>query len=263
MIEDLITRGVDGIAISAIDPNNQAQLLNSAAEKTFLITHDSDAPNINRMCYVGMDNYLAGWMCGELVREAMPEGGELAIFIGRLEQDNAKLRRQGMIDAVLQRSQDPSRYDAPGGGPLEGGGFTIVDTRTDQFDRAKAKANAEDLLIKYPNLAGMVGLFAYNTPLCLDAVKAAGKLDQVVVIAFDEPDEVLQAITAGEIHGTVVQNPYEYGFQSVKVLAALTRGDESLIPENKFINIEARRIVKDNVTEFWDDLKAKVAAGSN
>ncbi|MHC4995994.1 MAG: substrate-binding domain-containing protein, partial [Planctomycetota bacterium] len=166
-------------------------------------------------------------------------------------------------DAVLQRTQDPSRYDAPGGGPLEGGGFTIVDTRTDQFDRAKAKANAEDLLIKYPNLAGMVGLFAYNTPLCLDAVKAAGKLDQVAVIAFDEPDEVLQAITDGEIHGTVVQNPYEYGFQSVKVLAALARGDKSLIPDDKFINIQARRIVKDNVTEFWDDLKAKVAAGSN
>ncbi|MHC4996332.1 MAG: substrate-binding domain-containing protein, partial [Planctomycetota bacterium] len=50
IIEDLVTRGVDGIAISPIDPNNQAQLLNGAATKTFLITHDSDAPNIDRLC---------------------------------------------------------------------------------------------------------------------------------------------------------------------------------------------------------------------
>ncbi|GIT30306.1 MAG: hypothetical protein Ct9H300mP1_23520 [Planctomycetaceae bacterium] len=53
-----------------------------------------------------MDNYTAGRMCGELIREALPKGGKVMLFIGRLEQDNARLRRQGVIDALLGRSAD-------------------------------------------------------------------------------------------------------------------------------------------------------------
>jgi ribose transport system substrate-binding protein len=113
MIEDLISRGVQGIAVSPIDAKNQVALLNQAAEKTRLITHDSDAPDANRLVYIGMDNYLAGRMCGELVREALPQGGKVMLFIGRLEQDNARLRRQGVIDAVLGREPDSTRYDPP------------------------------------------------------------------------------------------------------------------------------------------------------
>ena len=113
MIEDLVTKGVQGIAVSPIDAKNQVDLLNSAAEKTRLITHDSDAPDANRLLYIGMDNYTAGRMCGELLREALPQGGKVMLFIGRLEQDNARLRRQGVVDAVLGRDPDPTRYDAP------------------------------------------------------------------------------------------------------------------------------------------------------
>ncbi|MBM3869471.1 MAG: substrate-binding domain-containing protein, partial [Verrucomicrobia bacterium] len=98
MIEDLLTKGVDGIAVSPIDPANQTDLLNTAAKRAKLITHDSDAPNANRLVYIGMDNYKAGRLCGDLVREAMPKGGTVMIFIGRMEQDNAKRRRQGTID---------------------------------------------------------------------------------------------------------------------------------------------------------------------
>jgi ribose transport system substrate-binding protein len=114
MLEDLITKGIDGIAVSPIDPTNQTELLNQAAAKTLLITHDSDAPNANRLVYIGMSNYDAGRMCGKLVKEALPKGGKIMIFIGRLEQDNAKLRRQGVIDEILGRDHNPKRYDKPG-----------------------------------------------------------------------------------------------------------------------------------------------------
>ena len=114
MIEDLVTKGIDGIAVSPIDPANQTELLNQAAGKTPLITHDSDAPNSNRLVYIGMSNYDAGRLCGKLVKEALPKGGKIMIFIGRLEQDNAKLRRQGVIDEILGRDHNPQRYDKPG-----------------------------------------------------------------------------------------------------------------------------------------------------
>src|SRR6185295_13932488 len=76
-VEDLLTRGVDGIAISPIDPDNQIDTINKAAAQTNLITHDSDAPQTNRLVYIGMDNYIAGLMCGKTLRAAMPEGGQV------------------------------------------------------------------------------------------------------------------------------------------------------------------------------------------
>lgn len=256
MLEDLITRGVDGIAVSPIDPDNQTEILNQAANATNLITHDSDAPESNRKVYIGMDNYKAGRMCGQLVKEALPEGGSVMIMIGRMEQENAKRRRQGVIDELLDRPYDPARFDPPGA-PIEGEKFNILGTLTDQFDRAKAKANAEDTLSRYPEVSGMIGLFAYNPPAILQALQQADKLRQVKVIAFDEDSETLAGIQEGTVHGTVVQNPYQYGYESIKMLKAIFSGDESVIPEDKFINIPGRQIRKDNVDNFWADLKAK------
>ncbi len=259
IIEDLVTRGIDGIAVSPIDPANQTDLLNRAAKRTHLITHDSDAPASDRELYIGMDNYSAGRLCGDLVREAMPKGGTVMLFIGRLEQDNAKRRRQGVIDAILGRPANPANYDAPGT-VLEGNGFKILGTLTDQFDRAKGKANAEDALAKYPDLGCMVGLFAYNPPLMLEALGQANKLGKVQVVAFDEDDATLEGIQKGYVHGTVVQNPYMYGFKSVEMLSELAKGNASVIPASKFIDIPARQIRKATVDEFWTDLKAKTGA---
>lgn len=256
-VEDLLTRGVDGIAISPIDPANQTEILNKAAANTRLITHDSDAPESNRLLYIGMDNYKAGRMCGQLVKEALPKGGKVMLFIGRLEQDNARRRRQGVIDEMLGRSEDPKRYDPPGD-VISGNGFTVLGTLTDQFDRAKGKANAEDSMARYPDLDAMVGLFGYNPPLLIEALDRAGKLGKIKLIAFDEADETLDGIKKGTVYGTVVQNPYMYGYRSVEVLAELAKGNKSAIPADKFIDIPARHIRKDNVEEFWNDLKAKL-----
>lgn len=254
MCQDMLAKGVDGIAISPIDPDNQGDLLTEISQHTTMITHDSDAPNSDRLCYIGMDNYTAGRMCGELVKEAMPDGGSVMIFVGRLGQANARLRRQGVIDELLDREPDSSRYDEPGN-EIIGDKYTILDTRTDGFDFGKAKAQAQDAIAKYDDLGCMVGLFAYNPPLILDAVREAGKLGQIKIVAFDEEGPSLQGIQDGEIHGTVVQNPYMYGKESVRVLAALSRGNESVIPADGFIDIPARQIRQDNVTAFWTELK--------
>ena len=95
-------------------------------------------------------------------------------------------------------------------------------------------------------------------PQILEAVREAGKLDQITIVAFDEADDTLQAIKDGTMAGTVVQNPYRYGYESVRVLAALARGDRSVLPENKFIDIPAREITVENVDAFWEELKQLV-----
>jgi len=96
------------------------------------------------------------------------------IFVGRLGQLNAEQRRQGVIDELLDRGKDPTRRDPPDE-VLRGEKYTILGTRTDNFDKAKAKQNAQDAISKYPDLGCMVGLFAYNPPLCLQAIREAGR----------------------------------------------------------------------------------------
>ena len=243
IIEDLLTRGIDGIAISPIDPSNQSDILNQAAKRTKLITHDSDAPASERLLYIGMDNYKGGIMCGKLVREAMPNGGTVMLFIGRLEQDNSKSRRQGCIDGILGRTEDPKRFDPPSD-VIEESGFKILGTLTDNFD-----------------IGGLVGLFVYNPPLILEVLSQANKLGKVKVIAFDEDDATLAGIQKGTVHGTVVQNPYMYGYKSVEVLSELAKGNTSVIPASKMIDIPARQIRKAELDAFWAELKERIGGG--
>ncbi len=269
MLEELVTLEVDGVAVSPIDPDNQNELLNMVAENTNLITHDSDAPKSNRLGYVGMSNYTAGRMCGELVKEALPEGGSLIIFVGRLEQLNARQRRQGVIDELLGRDFDPDRFDKPGS-VIEGKNYKILSTRTDNFDFAKAKSLAEDAIVAHPDLGAMIGLFAYNPPNILEALKTADKLGQIKVIGFDEADATLQAIKDGYCVGTVVQDPWMYGYKSVELLAKMARGDESVFAASDFVDIPAKKVVAGktdaakktaNVDEFWTILKQRLGKG--
>lgn len=141
----------------------------------------------------------------------------------------------------------------------EDGKYRILDTRTDQFDRGRAKELVQDSIAKYPNLDCMVGLFAYNPPIMLDVVKEAGMLDSIALIGFDENFTTLQAIVDGEIYGTVVQNPYGYGYESVRILAALAKDDKSVLPESGYLDLPPRKITKENVKEFWDNLKDALA----
>jgi ribose transport system substrate-binding protein len=180
------------------------------------------------------------------------------IFVGRLGQANARLRRQGLIDELLDRTEDASRYDDPNAGELRGEKYTILDTRTDGFDFLRAKAQAEDAMARYPDLGCMVGLFAYNPPKILEAVREANKLDQIKIVGFDEEDATLAGIAKGEVFGTVVQNPFRYGYESVRILAALARDDRSVLPADKFLNIPARPIRADNVESFHQELKEMI-----
>lgn len=253
ILEDLLAQGVDGIAVSPIDPIGQKDFLDEIGNNTLYITHDSDAPDTNRLCYIGMSNYEAGRMCGELVKEAIPDGGEVMIFVGRIDQLNAKQRRQGLIDELMDRDRDETRYDEPGE-VIKNEKYTILDTRTDGGSEAEAKSEAEDALSKYPNLKCMVGLFEYNPPQMLAAVREAGKLGEIGLVGFDENAATLRAIVDGEVQGTIVQNPYQYGYKSIEMLAALARGKEDVIPENKYVDIPARKITKDNVMDYWTEL---------
>ncbi len=261
ILEDLVAKGVDGIAVSPRDAANMTGLLDKIAARTLLITHDSDAPASQRLAYVGMANYDAGRMCGQLVKQALPGGGRIVIMVGTLDQDNAKGRRQGLIDELLDRPHDPTRFD-PQNAKLANDKYEIRATFTTESQPQKCKASTQDSLVRWPDVNCFVGLFEYEPPAIFEAVKSANRLGEVKIVGFDENDATLQGIVDGHIEGTIVQNPYEYGRQSVKLLADLVRAKDeaarqALLPEGGFQDIPARKITAVNVREFWDDLKQK------
>ena len=236
IIDDLISTGVNGLAISPVDPDNQTQLINETAKKALVITQDSDAPNSERALYIGTDNVAAGRQAGELIKEALPEGGKIMVFVGKSDARNAAERLQGIKEA------------------LAGSKVEILDVRTDDTDRARAKSNAADTLVKHPDVAALVGLWSYNGPAILNAVKDANKAGQVKIICFDEEDETLAGVKDGSIYATVVQQPYEFGYQSVKLMSQILGGDRSAIPATKQIIVPTLVIKKDSVDEFKNKL---------
>ena len=238
-MDDLLAKGVDGIAVSPVDPANQTDLLNKVASQTLLICHDSDAPNSKRVCYIGTDNTAAGIEAAKLIKEALPNGGKIMVFVGTLDAQNAKERFAGIKKE------------------LEGSKVEIIDVRTDETDRVRAQKNVEDTLVKYQDVACLVGLWSYNGPAILNGVKTGGKAGQVKIVCFDEEAETLAGVAAGLIHGTVVQQPYEFGKQAITKMTKYLQGDIAALAGGKQI-VPTLNIKKDNVAEFQARLKKLV-----
>ena len=265
MMETLLAKGIDGIAVSPVDAENQTPFLNEVAENTILITNDSDAPKSKRLVFIGTNNYKAGRALGGLVKKALPDGGEVMLFVGRLEPLNARQRRQGVIDELLGRpeqSLEQVNYDPVDATNLtaEGSKYNILDTRTDNFDKARAKSNAEDTIAKYKDLKCMVGLFAYNSPSCIDAIKEADKLGSIKICGFDEQDALLKAITDGHAYGTISQQPWEYGYESIKMLKKISEGTQ---PENTYQEVSFLEVTQENIDEFWAKKKEMAELGKS
>ena len=236
IVDDLLAKGVDGIAISPVDPANQTQMINDLSKQILVITQDSDAPASDRACYLGTDNHAAGKQAGELIKQALPQGGKIMMFVGKMDAENSQARFKGIKEALL------------------GSNIEIIDVRTDDADMVRAKANAADTLVRYPDVAALVGLWAYNGPAILSAVKDADKIGQVKIVCFDEEDATLRGVQEGSIFATVVQQPYEFGYQSVKLMAKVLAGDRTDIPGDKLKIIPTLIIKRDNVEEFTKKL---------
>jgi ribose transport system substrate-binding protein len=271
VIDTAVNQGIKAIAISVIDPKNQRAYLDEVAGKVPLLAVDNDAPTSKRRAYIGTNNYEAGRAVGKLVKEALgPEGGTVVIFVGQLEPLNARQRRQGVIDELAGQPapKDLVDFEPSPDGQTFGKYQLYKQTYTDQPEGAKkAKENAEDAIEKLndvPNVC-MVGLWAYNPPAILSAVKDKKKLGRIKIVGFDEDFITLDGLRDGHIYATVVQDPYNFGYESVKLMAALARGDESKVPKDGLQHIPHRIITKDGgdanglkripVQEFRDQLE--------
>jgi ribose transport system substrate-binding protein len=240
LMDDLVAAGTDAIMISSVDPKTSTDAFNRIAAQVPLFTTDSDAPNSNRIAYLGSSNTLAGVQAGEVAVAAIPEGGKCMGFVGFLGADNAVERIAGFRQAV------------------EGKGIELVDVRGDDVDFARARANVDDVLAANPDITCMVGFYSYNPPIIYDALQAAGKLGTIKVIAFDEDPKTLGAVREGNFAGTVVQDPYQWGYQGMHLMAKYLEGDKSGVPADGLIIVPTKVINAGNVDAFEAELRARV-----
>jgi ribose transport system substrate-binding protein len=261
-IKSLLGKHYDGVAISPNNPPRQAAVLGEIAAEADLITFDSDSNVSRRLCFIGTDNYDAGRMAGQQIRAAAPEGGEIILSIGSLEKENGQRRRQGVIDELLERSFERNRpMDEPVDQPINEprSKYTIVTTLVDDLNPAKAQRLAADALAKHPNVKCFVGLFAYNTPAILKALNEAGKAGQVKVVGFDTYPETLDGIANGQVAATIMQDPFNIGYESVRVLADAARGERQALPLFQQFYLACEAVKADNLAQTRDDLARKMS----
>jgi len=239
IMDDLVAAGVAGMLVSAVDPKTMGDALNRVGGQVALFTTDSDAPNSKRVAYIGSSNTDAGKQAGQLMVKAMPNGGKCMGFVGLPGADNARERIDGVKEVI------------------KGTKIELVDVRADDIDQTRAKRNVEDTISARPDINCMVGFYSYNTPRIYEALREAGKIGKVTIIGFDEDPITLGGVKEGTIVGTVVQQPYEWGYQGMKDLAKYLEGDKSFIPANKLIIVPTKIIEKGNVDAFWAELKER------
>ena len=241
IVNELVAKGVKGIAVSVINPKEQTPDLKQVAGKTNLLTVDNDATESGRLCYIGTDNYEAGKAVGRLVKEVMPQGGTIAIFVGQITPINAQLRFKGVVDELAgQKDAEGPTY----------GKYTLYkkEAITDNASRATCLDNAKDAIEKLSGAGTvcMVGLWAYNAPAILEAAKSKNAIGRIKIVSFDEYPDTLTAIEKGEIYATVVQDPYNFGFKSIELMAEMAKtGDKSVAANQPIQNIDYRVVVKD------------------
>ncbi|MBX7166561.1 MAG: substrate-binding domain-containing protein [Pirellulales bacterium] len=206
-----------GVAVSVTDAANAAiadELKKLQTRGVKVVTIDSDVDRSKyrdaRFAFIGTDNLEGGRQLGITARNLRPDGGQFVTFVGRTGAQNA-------IERI--------------GGFCEGAGdkFQELDKMGDENDRTRARENVRNAIRNHPGLTTLVGIWSYNAPAIVDVVRETQSRSKYNVVVFDAEPLAIQQMSAGDIDAMVVQNPYEMGYQGVRLLNALVKDDQETI----------------------------------
>jgi ribose transport system substrate-binding protein len=239
VIEDCIEQKVDGIAISALHDTGLMMAIDEAVKAGIkVITFDAPAPSTKASCYIGTDNYKAGYEAGKKIALYLKnQSGDIVILQGGIDAANLKLRTNGFKQAILDL--------APG---LKVAG--IEDTKSDY---ALAINKTEYILKSYPQLKAIIGVSAYEAPAAALVLKDQKRSD-IIIAGFDDLQDTLNGIREGFIQFTIVQSTYKMGWQSVELLLNLVNDK----PIQKIIDTGIIIVDKSNVNSYLDEMKKEL-----
>ena len=204
---------IAGLALSGTDASNiniVEELRGFQQRGVPVIAVDSDVDRARfrdaRTAFVGTDNLKAGRTLGQCAKKLRPDGGAYVQFVGLTGAQNAIERMNGFKAGAGDKLAERDRMG-------------------DETDRNRAQENVRNAIRNHPDVNVLVGIWSYNAPAIATVVKELGVRDKMKVVCFDAEQKAIAAMNAGEIDALVVQNPYEMGYRSVKLLKALAEND--------------------------------------
>lgn len=240
--ENLISQGFDALLLSPQTDSNLQPAVESAETQGFPVINVNDAVIPSAKHYVGNVQRDNGVRVANWFLKNRPEGGKVAVIEGQAGVFAAGQRTKGFSETIAQ-----------------GGKFTVVASVPGNWDRQVAYDAAATILQQNPDL---VGFYANNDGMALgvvEAVKAAGLQDKVVVFGTDGISDAYASIRAGELTGTVDSFPVLTGEVAMEVAVRLL-GKQDL---PRVVSTPQALITKDNVESFavkGDELRTVLMA---
>jgi ribose transport system substrate-binding protein len=210
VVEDFISRGVDGIVLAPLDERAlQRPVQDAVREKIPVIVIDSGLLGSDYISYVATDNYKGGVMAARRLAELLGRRGE--IFLIRYQEGSASTtqREQGFLDTL--------KAEAPG--------MTLL--VQDQYAGSTTESAyqvAENLISRFP---GVKGIFCPNESSTFGALRAlqeSGLAGKVAFVGFDASPKLVQGLRDGHIQGLILQNPVKMGYLGVRLMSLHLRG---------------------------------------
>ena len=182
-----------------------------AAERGIPVSIFDSALNSDRIIsFIATDNYSSGVMAAERMGKILGGQGKVGV-IGFMPGSASTMKREsGFVDTVAK--QFP--------------GIEVVGIKYTMADRAKALAEAENLMTAHPDLAGLFADNESSTDGTVRAVKQRGMAGKVQIVGYDASPELIEELKAGTIDSIVVQNPFKMGYESTKAIGLHLRGEQ-------------------------------------
>jgi len=243
LVEDLITEGVDGIAISVFDIVALTPTINRAIEAGIpVITWDSDAPKSKRIMFIGTDNPAAGKLEGETFVKLCGGKANYVIFVPDLVSPNIKQRVKA-IREVVKNYPDIKE---------------VMSEQSTEYGMEKALASAENILAAFPNLTAVVDVAMEGAAAFYKTLKERGeKPGKILILGWTTLPDNLAGVKDGYITASLRQNPYAMGYLSCY---ALKWAIEGLKPDIDTFDSGIILATKDNI-DVVDELNKKKTAG--
>jgi ribose transport system substrate-binding protein len=211
VVEDFISRGVDGIVLAPLDDRALMRPVQDAVrERIPVVIIDSALQGADFTSYVATDNYKGGVLAARRLGELLH--GQGRIFLIRYQEGSASTvqREAGFYDTVTREFP------------------AIVLLVKDQYAGATTETAyqlAENLISRFPDVDGVFAPNESSTFGTLRALQESRLTGKVVFVGFDSSPKLIQGLRDGDLQGLVLQNPVQMGYLGVKTLVAHLRGE--------------------------------------
>ncbi len=212
LIEDLIARKVDAIAVVPFDPPMLEGVLKRAMSRGIkVMTHEADNLKNTQVDMEAFDNAAFGAHFNDRLAACMGEKGTWTSFVGSL----GSLTHVQWADASAANAE--KKYPE----------MKLVSPKNESFNDANTAYNkAKELLKKYPDIKGMEGGSAVDVIGIGRAVEEAGLIGKVCVVGIGMPKDTSRYLRSGAVTSISLWDPKDAGFVMNKIAKMLVDGVE-------------------------------------